>query len=231
VPYLPGSALKGLARRAALKQKDEAFKVLFGDLESAGYVTFWDGWLDAGCKKPLQLDTITVHHPKYYQNGGEWPTDFDDPNPVAFLSVRPGVTFHIALSGPGDWVALAARLLEYGLTHLGLGGKTNAGYGGFGVVREKSEAELAAEKQREERAREERAHQDKLEIYQGRIDRLKMNNPTGEVSNIVNETRNLPAHLCRPLLENLLAKLESDNRTKNDRKLLEKVKAALEEMT
>ena len=135
VPYLPGTTLKGLTRRAALAQgmseTDEGFKVPFGDTTNAGYVTFWDGWLDAGSEKPLQLDTITVHHPNYYQSGGAWPTDFDDPTPVAFLSVRPDVKFHIALSGPGEWRVLAARLLEYGLTHLGLGGKTNAGYGGF----------------------------------------------------------------------------------------------------
>jgi CRISPR-associated protein Cmr6 len=137
VPYLPGSALKGLARRAALQQglteKDEAFRVLFGDVGSAGHVAFWDGWMDAGAGQPLQLDTITVHHPKYYQNGQEWPTDFDDPTPVAFLSVRPGVKFHLRLSGPGEWASLAARLVAHGLEYLGLGGKTNAGYGGFAV--------------------------------------------------------------------------------------------------
>jgi CRISPR-associated protein Cmr6 len=250
VPYLPGSALKGLTRRAAIHQglDQKTCITLFGttvdDLKDrsiepqAGYITFWDGWLEAGCQKPLQLDTITVHHPKYYQDGGEWPTDFDDPNPVPFLSVRPGVTFHVALSGPGNWAALAAQLLEYGLTHLGLGGKTNAGYGGFSVEREKSESELAAEKRREEErvklereAQEAKAHEDRARFYQGRIDRLKMNNPTGEISNIVNETKGLPTLLRRQLLENLLAKLESDNRTKNDKRVLEKVKVALEEIT
>ncbi|ADI14786.1 type III-B CRISPR module RAMP protein Cmr6 [Truepera radiovictrix] len=235
VPYLPGTALKGLARRAALKQgmseADAAFRVLFGDTKSAGYVTFWDGWLDAGCEKPLQLDTITVHHPEYYQGGKAWPTDFDDPNPVAFLSVRVGVRFQLRLTGPGEWVTLAAQLLEWGLTHLGLGGKTNAGYGDFEVRREKSEAELAAEKRREEEARVLRAHQDRFETYQGRINRLRMNNPMGEVSNIVNETQNLPEPLRRQLLEALLEKLESDSRTRNSGKLLKKVRDALEALS
>jgi CRISPR-associated protein Cmr6 len=230
VPYLPGSALKGLARRAALKQgmaeKDEAFRVLFGDVSSAGYVTFWDGWLDAGCEKPLQLDTITVHHPEYYGDGKAWPTDFDDPNPVAFLSVRPSVTFHVRLTGPSPWATLAAQLLEFGLTHLGLGGKTNAGYGGFEVRREKSEAELEAEKRLEEEARERQAHQGQVEMFQIRIDTLKPNKAPVEVSNIISQTKNLPSALQRDLLEKLHAKLEAMRETK----LIKKVRAALEEL-
>ena len=135
VPYLPGSALKGLARRAALvsglTEQDEAFRVLFGDTASAAHVIWWDGWMDPDTKPMLQLDTITVHHPKYYQGGKAWPTDFDDPTPVAFLSVPVGVKFYLALGGPAEWAHVAARLLAHGLEHLGLGGKTNAGYGGF----------------------------------------------------------------------------------------------------
>lgn len=235
VPYLPGAALKGLARRAALKQgiaeADEAFRVLFGDTKGAGYVTFWDGWLEPNQSRPLQLDTITVHHPEYYRSGKVWPTDFDDPNPVAFLSVRPGVRFQVRLTGPGAWVQLAAQLLAWGLEQLGLGGKTNAGYGGFKVEREKSAAELEAERQREAEARALQAHQARFETYQGRIERLKMNNPTAEVSNIVNETKSLPGPLRRQLLEALLEKLESDSRTRNSGKLLKRVQDALKELS
>src|SRR5207245_4481556 len=49
VPYIPGSALKGLAANYARQKlsdewhKDgEAYKVVFGDTDDAGYLTFFD---------------------------------------------------------------------------------------------------------------------------------------------------------------------------------------------
>ena len=161
LPYLPGSALKGLALRAARDHKlsDEALNALFGTPDSAAHIIWWDGWLDPECKAPLQLDTITVHHQKYYGTGGKdgFPTDFDDPNPVAFLSVPIGTRFHLALgkSTPDlddQWAYLAAQLLEYGLMHLGLGGKTNAGYGGFAVTLPSKPLSAAEIKEAEETA-------------------------------------------------------------------------------
>jgi CRISPR-associated protein Cmr6 len=167
VPYLPGSALKGLARRAAdhydltPADKDTLLDILFGDdaatgSQSAGYVTFWDGWVDPACQNPLQPDVITVHHPQYYSSANAYllaldakrpappvtaPTDFDDPNPVAFLSVGKNVTFHIALtcgSEPPDaalaWAQAAATIVKYALANLGFGAKTNGGYGTFKIV-------------------------------------------------------------------------------------------------
>lgn len=150
-PYLPGSALKGLARRAATATRIEnpqALGVLFGEAPegkrpgldarpgSAGHVAYWDAWLEPGNESPFQLDTITVHHPKYYGSRGQdgFPTDFDDPTPVPFLSVKPGTRFRVILSsasnGPAQaWLHAAAEILQHGLERIGLGGKTNAGYG------------------------------------------------------------------------------------------------------
>lgn len=159
VPFLPGTALKGLASRAAvalgIERESEAFGVLFGDTVKAAHLVWWDAWIDPGSQHPLQPDVVTVHHPEYYaQQGKVYPTDFDDPNPVPFLSVRSGVTFHLALSGTADldreWLHTAAAVLEYGLTHLGIGGKTNAGYGTLDVIRDKSPRELAQERQQDE---------------------------------------------------------------------------------
>jgi len=146
-PYLPGSAIKGLLTRAADKHglTKEEKKVLFGEQDEATHIVYWDGWLDPNryrgpdpeIESPFQKDVITVHHQKYYGGRGEvWPTDFDDPNPVAFLSVKPGTKFVLALSsaseGSDPWLKVAADLLTYALANLGLGGKTNAGYGYFG---------------------------------------------------------------------------------------------------
>ena len=145
MPFIPGSALKGLCRRAAAELKMTApddFQILFGDNSAASHLVFWDAWYDAdsldGC--PFQLDTITVHHPQYYQNKGVgvWPTDFDDPTPIPFLCVKPGSTFLFSLDAPTpEWADLARRLLIWGLTNLGVGGKTNAGYGYFEGPKEK----------------------------------------------------------------------------------------------
>lgn len=176
VPYLPGSALKGLVLRAARNHilSEEALAVLFGTVGSAAHIIWWDGWLDPQTARPLQLDTITVHHHKYYGSAGRegYPTDFDDPNPVAFLSVPTGTKFHLALgkSTPeldDRWIYLAAQLLGHGLTHLGLGGKTNAGYGGFDVAlppRPLSAAEI--------REAEEQTAQLNAEKARGDADRL-----------------------------------------------------------
>ncbi|MBF6593296.1 MAG: type III-B CRISPR module RAMP protein Cmr6 [Thermaceae bacterium] len=170
-PYLPGSAIKGLLVRVAQHYglDEEQKKVLFGTTENAAHIVYWDGWLDPASQQPFQLDVITVHHQSYYGSRGEsrptdfepWPTDFDDPNPVAFLSVKPGTKFVLAISSnsenSADWVVRAAEMLEWALENLGLGGKTNAGYGYFGDFkvtvpeRPKSPKEQAEEAERQTR--------------------------------------------------------------------------------
>lgn len=144
MPVIPGSALKGLCRRGALllkqqgRLREEALKVLFGYSDqsgdaSAGYVTFWDAWYDPDSVggKPFHRDVVTVHHPDYYsERGGKYPTDFDDPNPVPFLVVKPGASFLFALQAPDEaWGRFAQNLMEWCLQNLGVGAKTNAGYG------------------------------------------------------------------------------------------------------
>lgn len=82
---------------------------------------------------PFAVDVLTVHQKRYYDNADKapqpWPCDYDDPNPVQFLSVRPGARFLLALSGPTDWTELAGALLCDALADWGVGGKTAAGYG------------------------------------------------------------------------------------------------------
>ncbi|MCX7854314.1 MAG: RAMP superfamily CRISPR-associated protein, partial [Caldilineales bacterium] len=124
-PYLPGSALKGLMARAArhygLDERQQ--EILLGTTQNAAHLIYWDGWLDPSSHQPFQKDVITVHHPDYYSSGQRWPTDFDDPNPVGFLSVKPGTKFCLALSSfsdnAADWLYPAAEILRWGLEHLG----------------------------------------------------------------------------------------------------------------
>ena len=147
VPYIPGSAIKGVCLRAIRKLSDlsekerENARALFGSTNSAGYLTFYDAWLvpTGEGKNPYQRDTVTVHHPDYYKKTGAFPTDFDDPIPVPFVSVKPGVGFYFAIGIPESdtpeatkqWRTFVEKILHYALTEIGLGGKTNAGYGWF----------------------------------------------------------------------------------------------------
>ncbi len=159
MPVIPGSALKGLCRRGAAELEKEGkitreqFDVLFGYSKnngdaSAGYITFWDAWYDPESVegKPFHRDVITVHHPDYYSSRGAnaFPTDFDDPNPVPFLVVKPGARFLFALTAPDQaWGAFAENLLKWCLQYLGVGAKTNAGYGFFRTDEAKQPAEPA----------------------------------------------------------------------------------------
>jgi CRISPR-associated protein Cmr6 len=142
MPLLPASALKGLCRRVARllkhenKLSDDAIDALFGfsrDTQAAaGAVVFYDAWYDPSSVggKPFHRDVITVHHPAYYGDGKTPPTDFDDPTPVPFLVVKPGARFLCVLDAPNrQWADFAHKMLLWGLEHLGVGAKTNAGYG------------------------------------------------------------------------------------------------------
>jgi CRISPR-associated protein Cmr6 len=100
---------------------------------SRGLVSFHDALYvpsSAPDSAPFAVDVLTVHQKDYYNSSGaSWPNDHDAPNPVAFLSVRPGVRVLLALSGPADWTALAEQLLSDALSAWGIGGKTSGGYG------------------------------------------------------------------------------------------------------
>jgi CRISPR-associated protein Cmr6 len=148
VPYIPGSALKGLtanyARQRlgdAWKNGSEAYKVVFGDTNNAGYIIFFDalyipgtGHKHNGKIQMLYPDVITVHHQKYYQGTeNALPADWDSPNPVPFLSATG--KYLIALAAPellqesDKWIKNTFEILENALKDMGIGAKTSSGYG------------------------------------------------------------------------------------------------------
>jgi CRISPR-associated protein Cmr6 len=153
LPYIPGTALKGLASHYCHRiwgttdpnyrgQEEgdapvgDAFRTLFGTQEEGGLVVFHDGWLlPASASGCLREDVLTPHHSDYYMKPDSElkpPSDFDDPNPVTFLSVS-GV-FRIVISAghpelPKEWVERAFELLTTALADWGVGGKTSTGYG------------------------------------------------------------------------------------------------------
>lgn len=139
-PYIPGSALKGLAASYAHQRLGEGWQqgekyhtVVFGDTEEAGYMTFFDALYIPGTGfngKALYPDIITVHHPNYYQNAAKAPSDSDDPNPVSFPSATGQYLLALAAPDlPTHWIALTFQILAEALEQLGIGAKTSSGYG------------------------------------------------------------------------------------------------------
>ena len=134
VPYIQGSALKGLAAgyarqylESAWQADTPAYDTVFGNTTAAGYVTFFDA-LPLPNQFALRPDVLTVHHKEYYQGrAGAPPADWDAPNPVPFLSASG--SYLVALSGPADWVGATYSILEHALAELGWGATTSAGSG------------------------------------------------------------------------------------------------------
>jgi len=183
VPYIPGSALKGLASSyAAAFLEDETWarsfkngktergklqELIFGTTEESGLITFFDA-LPVPGSWSLDADVATVHHPHYYQGkGGEPPADWDSPTPIPFITAKGRFLFALGLA-PVDseseetglrLLHIAFELLKRALREVGVGAKTAIGYGRIGL----EEAKLA-EPPEPERSEDFRRIQNKLAI-------------------------------------------------------------------
>lgn len=158
VPYIPGSALKGLAAAYAHQYLADnewrkpplqfskiangqtptftAHEILFGSTRSAGYVTFFDALYVPGSGhkgQALWPDMITVHHPDYYQgkkdDKGHLKPPADWDSPTPIAFINATGSYLVALAGPEQWVTTAFNILALALTELGVGAKTSSGYG------------------------------------------------------------------------------------------------------
>ncbi len=145
IPLIPGSGLKGTVahycREAYPESPDfpaaEVRQALFGTAGNAGHIRFQDAWMMPDSLtangEGLLRDVMTSHHPKYYAGDSIAPHDGEDPNPVAFLSVRGRFRVVVECDVPGPegarWSAFALQLLEEALKTSGVGGKTSSGYG------------------------------------------------------------------------------------------------------
>ena len=137
VPYIPGSALKGLAASFARNQlgpdwqaTSEAYLELFGDQTKSGAVDFLDAlWAPEAGKVPLAKDIMSIHQMQYYSEEGHAPSDAEKLNIVSFVSVGNQQLFIIPLAGDQAWCEVAFAILTQALANAGIGAKTNAGYG------------------------------------------------------------------------------------------------------
>lgn len=161
VPYIPGTALKGLAAHYCHQILGKArgdpdyctggkyHAAIFGTTDDSGHFIFHDGLINPDCLTDcLHDDIMTPHHKGYYNPKDDDftpPTDFDEPTPVLFLSVT-GV-FHIMIScdlmgnDAEKWTNLVFTILTRALAEHGIGGKTNAGYGRMDLIFDDSVSE------------------------------------------------------------------------------------------
>lgn len=137
VPYIPGSALKGLAANFARQYcgKDwsdqrENYKIVFGETDKSGCVIFFDAMYRIGNGSALRTDVLTPHHRHYYMSPDAPPADWDDPHPVNFLSATGTYLIALAVSEGGkDWLNAVLDILREALSEIGIGAKTSSGYG------------------------------------------------------------------------------------------------------
>jgi len=152
VPYIPGSALKGVASSYAARYledgrwsrsfkggkttRGEWQKLIFGDTDEGGLIIFFDALPEPG-KWQLNPDVITVHHQEYYQGQGKPPADWDSPIPVPFVTSQGTFNFALGLVPLADsdlekgkeLLKIAFELLSLALKEGGVGAKTSVGYG------------------------------------------------------------------------------------------------------
>jgi CRISPR-associated protein Cmr6 len=164
-PYLPGSALKGMARARArdLGQETEANKLL-GDRDRAGLVSV----LDAVPLDPviLEADVLTPHYAGWEPggDGSQLPGDWRSPTPVPFLAVASRTRLLVGMIprarrdhqlSKEDRSRLRSWLQE-ALATAGGGAKTAVGYGRFESDPAAAERLLAAVADRDRLDRERR---------------------------------------------------------------------------
>jgi CRISPR-associated protein Cmr6 len=193
VPYLAGSAVKGLVR-AWVELNDEALnpidknarlKSWFGTekkgdvAEQAGDFIFFDAIPDK-CPR-LLCDIMTPHMGDWYAKGDKGdadntkalPADWHEPVPVTFLAVKDAqLIFSIAprkaeQSGQLDAIFSA---LSQALEWLGAGAKTAAGYGYMTIDSDFAEEQVKAEQEQAEQKR-----RNSLSLQQQEIDGLRKN--------------------------------------------------------
>ena len=148
MPYLPGSAVKGLVRAAVElayqgEDKPALLKRWFGT-EAKGDVPEASGsfiFLDALPVEPCALvpEVMTPHMGKWYEKGGKTPTakdtqpgDWHSPVPVGYLTARNLHLQFAVMPRPGvaaEALELVWQALDYALQWLGAGAKTAQGFG------------------------------------------------------------------------------------------------------
>ncbi|MEM2922471.1 MAG: type III-B CRISPR module RAMP protein Cmr6, partial [Candidatus Bathyarchaeia archaeon] len=141
VPCIPGSSIKGAVKAASILKKvipDELVRELFGD-DSVGRLQFHDAYpVEGGVKGYVLIpDVLTPHYSK--EGVDTFKEDQAMPIPIPFLSIAPATKFRFLITDRAQQVDQPfLEILLKAVTvafSLGLGAKTNLGYGVFDLVK------------------------------------------------------------------------------------------------
>lgn len=137
IPYIPGQAIKGMLSNWMIGEeadKDDHFKLIFGDEDNKGSVIFMDSYPEDSSFR-IKPDIINTHYPNYYMKNKELPSDWQVPNLIHFLTLS-DVTFNIYLiylEKDIEKMTIKGKTLEEWLKEAfrygGIGAKTSLGYG------------------------------------------------------------------------------------------------------
>ena len=102
----------------------------------------------------IESDILTPHHSNYYAGKQSVATDDEDPVPLFFPTVAKGTSYQFVLNPShlphaADSLEQAKNWLSHAITILGIGAKTNAGYGWFSID---AGAQNKADSDRQEKA-------------------------------------------------------------------------------
>jgi CRISPR-associated protein Cmr6 len=181
LPYLAGSGIKGVIRKAAEELaggewgntkgwNEDAIRALFGPGEGdhtrdthpqQGALRFWDV-LPILQKNEMTVEIMTPHHGEYYQ-GKHSPHNSENPNPISFLAVpaKSRFTFIIECNAAllrdttlqQTWGNLLKAAFDHAGKWQGFGAKTAVGYGRM-ELDEKAIEEAREQKERQTLAAE-----------------------------------------------------------------------------
>lgn len=131
-------SIKELKRehRVLIDKKDEIIKKqnqflsilsIFGSQLSKGSLIVFDAFPEKF--EGFDIDIMNPHYPDYYQ-GTEPPADWQNPNPIQFLTIPAGIKFNFYFMNPYEQLETD---LKNALSILGIGAKTSLGYGVFNI--------------------------------------------------------------------------------------------------
>jgi len=137
VPYIPGSALKGIANHYGMDIEYKRMDELFGtqheqEIKEKGKTIFFDAFPVINADEDIfEMDIMNPHYSEYYSEG-KTPGDWMKPKPINFLTVRKGTKYRFyVVSRDENLLNDAIDLLKGALKENGVGAKTSLGYGRF----------------------------------------------------------------------------------------------------
>ncbi len=150
IPYIPASAIKGVLRayriwkladwneerfkeierrvdenKPSSEEEDKITKI-FGNQQQKGNLIFLDAYPISF--EGFDIDIMNPHFPDYYDKDKP-PADWQNPNPITFLTIPEGTTFEFFFKNSEIYDRNLESDLKEAFKYIGIGAKTALGYG------------------------------------------------------------------------------------------------------